>query len=1723
MKKTSRAFWVMVVLALLGWPTLVMADAASQAFVAAGRAKMFNGGNPTYSGILDAKADFEAAVDADNSDAGAHFFLAICTAAEFSLQNGNGSGLETAMDLANAFGIERNDNDNLEDGLINPPPALYEHYDPPSTVPTGGELRVFLDSQFIPFIDGLIAHLSVPGTGFVITLTAGETGDAPVEIDYGDVLVIRSLLHHLKSVVHIVIAYEMDVDLHDIIAKGTAGVFKFQRFIEENEEALKLRPTDGSVHLGEARASLLAGIDDYRDGLNFITGERDSQSDHLLFFSTTEEEQSARYALELMTELKTSLEENRAYARENTYEQWLLTNGQNENLVVEYVQSQEGNFSYSHVMGFGVCSFFACDGNVTAVSRNGDQITWSLINEGFCPATATLTGTVSGGNVSGTYTVSDCTGVDRNGTFSGVNTDTSPHSENYNFNRVFGNTGEPPLDIRSVLPKFSNHNEMIAGTFPGTPVLNGIVTHLQTNRDIAMEMTLAYETRLDGSGSENFVIPTFADGTIVIDGSSSDWPVGAMAFEDFIGDEAEGLDFEGSDVSEVYLAKDSSNLYAMFKLGDGPPLTTEGMCYIVELANSSQPGNANQYGNILLGVQFSGGQWIPFIVQRDWSVGLASIYAGTPSDAGAGADFIEWRLPLTASAEVPSPWGGTYWVNWEYAYASGRYLVAYTLNTGGMPPVRPASDYNHTLIRLNTTTISGAVTCSASDAGCGPIYLYAMPCSNPKWCKGMAYDFTSLNAAGQYSFENLPIGAGVHVYALRDSDLNGFLSFGDATGISGQIIAASAGNIVNLDVDTPIDDTVLMTKPGVYRVFGSNDYVMPDPANYWGPWDPNQVDWTQGGVATWTYLGEASTTYDYPTSGKYYRYILIMYPDGTRFNFDAVTADAGVNGVSFGFKNLSPVPGPWGDPEPMIMPDDDFRMISGGIWRYDGTGWGGRYLSGAPDGVYSYNDGGDGFILLQMPAESYDGYDSGTQQGIFTTIPADGGATTLSVTIATEELLPPVFYDDFQMSGIDGAKWKDKEAGRWIDPGAGVLKMNTASDTGYSRVRLHMSNPETITSLAADMTVEDAAADTNGTFAFAQIQGIFYSTVDGNAGDVVASIMLRQIDGGLQPYWEIDRLFADGTWETYDGGIFSQTTPVIDSAYRAQIVYDGATGFALTFNNQTVNQNGPAYSGMPALNVKDLSVGVQSDNENGWGNIAAAFDNVWVGTGGGALAEYDPFTTGDFDQTRWAEGELGRWVDTGTGELVMSIGSPDGERSDNNLNASRITSYFGADVTVRSNEIVIQPGARGHARLQGYLYNDTYAPGSYNGMEGDIYAQVYFEARDRNQGGGQEYSLRCYIERSDNADHTAYTPLFFHAFPYWVTPDQNYRLSMRLTDNAVVFTAQNLAWGDDFQVVTYPITGNMYPPYTQQRRLRTRIEGKYTPGAGGTMTARFDNVMMGPAFQFNGVTKYVHFLEGGVDTHEMWYEIDIPPGGYSGKLPDDIAKVEVTVPGGQTIDLDLSACNAETYGDGGFYMGCQLPAPALPAAGDYVFTVTTVDDLSVSFTVTRGDAVPIDIANFANMFPADGTFQNQNHFFVPQVAVPQGLADLYYRLEVFNLDGTGVYRAGRIAYPADGKFHVPAGKLVPGMKYKWRMRVVDSSDNSLIQNRSHTPMLAFTAFGGDVDASGTVDINDAVKALKAMAGADTSGFDMDYGDINGDGTIGCEDALFILQAISGIR
>lgn len=922
-KRLFLSLLATVAIFFMGQIASVQASDVSKALVNDGLALLLGDQTPAYGDVVAANNKFKQAVESDSTDKDANLFYAITRLGAFLIENGTTTGLSTGSDLLNLFGVTINHLTPLGDEPVDNWPILYDQYDPPATVPSGETVRAFLAGPLIQAIEGALTNLATVGTGYSRVLSAEETGDQEVEIDDGDVLVVKSGLQLLKAAILIVTAYDLDIDLRELLVLGNAGLVKIQEILDQEPNLLKLRSADGAAQLTAARASLDAGIDSARAAFDFITGETDTQDNDLLYFGSDEEEQEARENLIELTEIQNALDEDRVATFRSTYERWTLSNDNSDQLAVSfsYLSTTPADtltdllLQGSSAFGMNNCDFFACSGYMTSASRNGNAVTWNLTTGGPNPYTTVIQGTIDETTIEGSYTTTTPAGTSSTVSFTGTRNEMTIDSQPFNPNAVFGSATQSPLNIRGVLPKFGREDDPVAGTFPAMAngvVLNGIIPGW-TNLDIARDMGLRHETRLDGTGTSFFTIPFVPDGAITLDGDATDWQSlsNTMVFEDVTGDE-EGINVQGGDIQKVYIARDSQYIYTGIQLADGDPLASLNMNYRVE-AKSGYGNTGPSYGDVVntaiytLNQSSGNNEWMAIwgFRQGDGDGDVVPEYAGT--DVGTGTSFIEWRVPMASDDND----------------LSGRWLRATT----------PGDD-NPTQIQLDTAILSGSIACSSCAEG-GKFFVRALPCPTPIYHCGDDYAETYLDAAGNYSLAGIPIGRQVYLHVLYDADNNGILSFGDTMGVSGPVTLGADGSTLNVTANTPVDDSFIMTKPGVYRVFGATTNPLWQPYN--GPWNPNEIYWSNSDLI---FLGEFDSTATIDTT-KFYKYLLILWNGDRPFYFDAVqdltagtafrTSETGTSAaggwITSGLANSGDVS--WQEPSNFIGPPDNQASVTG--------------------------------------------------------------------------------------------------------------------------------------------------------------------------------------------------------------------------------------------------------------------------------------------------------------------------------------------------------------------------------------------------------------------------------------------------------------------------------------------------------------------------------------------------------------------------------------------------------------------------------------------------------------------------------------------------------------------------------------------------------------------------------------------------------------------------
>ncbi|MBN2321115.1 MAG: VCBS repeat-containing protein, partial [Acidobacteria bacterium] len=290
--------------------------------------------------LVDAHTNFENALSVDPNHNGANFFYALTSilmiseSSEFNdlLDQAGVSG--TGRDI---FNWEADFNRNVYGDVILPPDA-----------PTGADFQDFAKNEVLPVIEGAVSNMEnvddsfltyfnwafergegspvmtntfetytdywytnewagfkliVEGAEYDIlsnthdTLTVSPslavgsgTYDymiiAPIEIDYGDALVLRGGLNLAKAAIRIYTAYNFDADIDTLLPLFYAETFDIQAdAIDLYPQFLTLLPTH---ELAEAKTDIRESITQLNDAIDFILSEVDAQGNDFIVVSASE-------------------------------------------------------------------------------------------------------------------------------------------------------------------------------------------------------------------------------------------------------------------------------------------------------------------------------------------------------------------------------------------------------------------------------------------------------------------------------------------------------------------------------------------------------------------------------------------------------------------------------------------------------------------------------------------------------------------------------------------------------------------------------------------------------------------------------------------------------------------------------------------------------------------------------------------------------------------------------------------------------------------------------------------------------------------------------------------------------------------------------------------------------------------------------------------------------------------------------------------------------------------------------------------------------------------------------------------------------------------------------------------------------------------------------------------------------------------------------------------
>ncbi len=464
------------------------------------------------------------------------FLHAVTKTAMLFIDNNNVSIQDSFLEVTEKFGVNVL-GDFFEEIDVNVP-LTNNHYKIPGSAPDPNEISNIVNN-WITEINDIIADLNSisdsPSDRFRFFFYPSDTGlETNLEVDYGDLLILKGLLLALKAQLEAKSAYDvfMNVDetlLHNFLYVNGIDVNDFNdsdclellriinvdvddpnqlsindHFLTPYPDLLKVLPTanfpdvNGAAILAKAKADLIAAIDYYFDALNYIHSENDDgndpQEDELLYIDPNVD-CHLNVIKERLTLLRDSLvngsnmlypwEVTRTY---NVYDSSHALIGQ---LILEYdirIMGSSGTLTFDSATGIPSPWYVSEDFGLLSGCEIGIEFECDTGGwyQGHFDASFTKDGsTFSDGDFEWW---GDSEGSIHE--LSGQLVDTDVNNVNINLNPIFGGTVTypNPVNPRDLLPQFDKENVPIAGTFGhglgNDPTLGGILPDM-TQQDWA--------------------------------------------------------------------------------------------------------------------------------------------------------------------------------------------------------------------------------------------------------------------------------------------------------------------------------------------------------------------------------------------------------------------------------------------------------------------------------------------------------------------------------------------------------------------------------------------------------------------------------------------------------------------------------------------------------------------------------------------------------------------------------------------------------------------------------------------------------------------------------------------------------------------------------------------------------------------------------------------------------------------------------------------------------------------------------------------------------------------------------------------------------------------------------------------------------------------------------------------------------------------------------------
>jgi len=765
--------------------TAAMADDPNDC-IEQGRAYMFDG---TLSGLRLAYQTFDDCLndptcpDCDTNRE-LKFLHALARTTMLVVRDDDGS-INSVFELAKEYGVQfMGDNwaPYLEPLTLRANIPLDEHdaYAMPDGAPDAEELRLIIDASMIPEIEAAIADLNsisdTPGDPFRIFFDPNETRifsdrltpglTHSVEVDYGEVLILKGLLTALKGQLQAQAAHDFYTDPNDMIAEKMFGdAFNINNdLLDPYPDFMTVLPTaqfpdtNGADLLDQARQGLIEAIDCYFEMIDYLKAETDPQEDDLLYLYPDHTYAVDEISRNRLTILRDSLvNKTPATFPDETTKTYNLYKGPNLIGELELVWDLSGTEGSGLRLSFSDPCIAPANWEIECFGiSNGDDFWVELENfdSGWRAAYLDAKLAPDGNSFdAGTFVymnpVWNWVALPE---ISGQLAETTIAEATLDLNPLFG--ASPPVNLRDLLPQFDQWNGPIAGTMGhglgDDPTLGGIFPDMDHD-----QWQRSFEP-LQPSG-----LIAIAPGTPTIDGDTSEWTAAQLVLDDAAGDTDDPPNtVQGVDVDKLYLAYDADGLYCALTFYDD---FNNVNYYRHELSLNYTP-DSDGLLDLEVWIEMNGSPRFE-LYQKNYDCGYPCwSRVAVLTDAAVGLNAIEFKIPF---ADIP---GGS-------QALPGRFI---SFESGGWNPISQEwnEDYNYTHLRIEELDASsgiGAITGNITYADYSDAPIFVQACTDVWNPEDTLVGSTMITAPGAYTIEG--IGDGWSGYIRAFTPLFGFNLF----------------------------------------------------------------------------------------------------------------------------------------------------------------------------------------------------------------------------------------------------------------------------------------------------------------------------------------------------------------------------------------------------------------------------------------------------------------------------------------------------------------------------------------------------------------------------------------------------------------------------------------------------------------------------------------------------------------------------------------------------------------------------------------------------------------------------------------------------------------------------------------------------------------------------------------------------------------------------------